>query len=61
MAVDLASGFGEPAARFFGFLGLDSRGLENASRPLIDFGELNDNMNKGQIFYLKISCVGFHL
>jgi len=55
MAVDLASGFGEPAARFFGFLGLDSRGLENASRPLIDFGELNDNMCVGLTYLLKIS------
>jgi len=45
MAVDLAFGFGELAARFFGFLGFDSRGLENASRPLrlrldVDIGRL---------------------
>ena len=55
MVVDLASGFGEPAARFFGFLGFDSRGLENASRPLKDFGELNDNMIKGLMPLLIIS------
>ena len=35
------------------------RGSESASRPLMGFGELNDNMIKGLIFYLRYHEQGF--
>lgn len=34
---------------------------ESASRPLMDFGELNDNMIKGLMILLKLSWAGIHL
>ena len=34
---------------------------ESASRPLMGFGELNDNMIKELMLLLKISWAGIHL
>ena len=35
--------------------------IESASRPLMNFGELNDNIIKERIFLFQISWVGFYL